>query len=537
MPPEPPPFTPEKRPAITIAPDDGRYPTLSRGFNQRWIARPEYVRLITSSDGVVTALREAVNQKPADPKRTRVTVRSGGHCYEDFVCGDDVRVILDLSPMCGIAYDPRLEAWAVEAGATNWHVYSHLFPLSGRALPAGSCYSVGLGGHITGGGYGLLSRQAGLTVDYLYAVEVAVVDRDRTVGLVVATRDDPDPDVRDLWWAHTGGGGGNFGVVTRFWFRDLPTPPRKVLVTARAWPWSGFTEDSFTRLVGTYGDYFARRQDPGTAAGRLFTLLTLNHRANGEIGLVAQVDTATDDPGDTKDEGVAAMREFLRLVDSSAVPKSKPMRQSVAEHAAIPNAWHPRVMPWLTATQALNGSGENRCGKYKSAYMREPFTHAQISAMWDYLGNTHFKDYDNKAAVIQIDSYGSAVNRPPRDTAARQRDSILKMQYQVYWNRPSDSLPDRDAEKRHLEWIRETYRATFAETGGVPVTGGRSDGCYINYPDVDLSDDDWNKSQQPWSQLYYKDAYARLQRIKARWDPLNVFHHGQSVQPPTSPPH
>jgi hypothetical protein len=65
------------------------------------------VRLATSSDGVVTGLTEAVNQKPADSKRTRVTVRSGGHCYEDFVCGDDVRVILGLSPMCGLAHDPR----------------------------------------------------------------------------------------------------------------------------------------------------------------------------------------------------------------------------------------------------------------------------------------------------------------------------------------------------------------------------------------------------------------------------------------------
>ncbi|MFC4908356.1 BBE domain-containing protein [Actinomadura gamaensis] len=424
-------------------------------------------------------------------------------------------------------YDPDLEAWCVQAGATNWHAYSHLYPLSGKALPGGSCYSVGLGGHITGGGYGLLSRQSGLTVDYLYAVEVAVVNADRTVDLVVATRDDPDPDRRDLWWAHTGGGGGNFGVVTRFWFRDLPAPPERVLITARAWKWPDFTKESFTRLLNAYGEYFADHQDPATPAGRLFTLLTLNHRANGEIGLIAQVDAdsdAEDDPG------VAAMRAFLKKVDGDRVPDSHPMWSSAAEHAAIPGAYKPRLMPWLTATQALNSSGENRCGKYKSAYLRKPFTKRQITAMWDYLGNTHFENYDNKEAVIQIDSYGSAVNDPPHDTASPQRDSILKMQYQVYWQRPSDD--DAGDEAKHLAWIRETYRATFAATGGVPVIGENTDGCYVNYPDTDLSDADWNTSDQSWHKLYYKDAYTRLQRVKARWDPLNIFQHAQSIRPP-----
>jgi hypothetical protein len=227
------------------------------------------------------------------------------------------------------------------------------------------------------------------------------------------------------------------------------------------------------------------------------------------------------------------MDDFIKAVDSDYVPASGPMLRSVAEYAAVPGAWEPRLKPWLTATQALDGSGQNRCGKYKSAYIRKPFTERQVHAMWESLHQDYAPFGTPKQALIQIDSYGSAINSPPRDTAERHRDSIMKMQYQAYWNRPNDSDPGDEAAS--VEWIRETYRATFADTGGVPVTGEATDqvtdGCYINYPDTDLSDPQWNRSGEPWSQLYYKDGYPRLRAAKKRWDPLNVFRHKQSVEP------
>ncbi|WP_131737537.1 FAD-dependent oxidoreductase [Actinomadura roseirufa] len=506
----------------TILPDDKRYPALSRGFNQRWLAEPEYVRMVRTPQDVREALAKAVQEKPKDPSRTRITVRSGGHCYENFVCGTDVRVILDMSPMCGISYDEKMDAYCVEAGASNWHTYSHLYPLSGRALPGGSCYSVGLGGHIPGGGYGLLSRQFGLTVDYLYAVEVAVVRPDKSVELVVASRDSTDDDVKNLWWAHTGGGGGNFGVVTRFWFRDPPEPPKYVLLTGLAWDWDTVTRSDFTTLLTAFGTYFQQHQDPMTAAGKLFGILVLNHVCNGQIGLLAQVDV--DDP-----QGKQAMDDFLAAVDGDISATATTMSSTMGERPTLAQMAIPRVMPWLTATQALDSSGENRCGKYKSAYIRKPFSNAQIDAMWAYLGNEKFVDYTNKESVIQIDSYGGAVNKPPRDTAARQRDSILKMQYQTYWTRNDPK------ESEYLDWIRQTYKATFSETGGVPTVGtGITDGCYINYPDVDLGDPAWNGSEQRWSTLYYKDAYPTLQKIKKHWDPHDIFRSAQSIEFPTS---
>jgi len=71
-----------------------------------------------------------------------------------------------------------------------------------------------MGGHVMGGGHSFVSREHGMTVDHLYGVEVVVVDESGTARRVVATREPSDPN-HELWWAHTGAGGGNFGIVTR----------------------------------------------------------------------------------------------------------------------------------------------------------------------------------------------------------------------------------------------------------------------------------------------------------------------------------
>ncbi len=149
----------------------------------------------------------------------RITLRSGGHCYEDFVSANDDGVIIDLSGLNGVYEENGMIV--VEGGCTLWDVYSQMYKKWGVTILGGSCYSVGVGGHVCGGGYGLLSRLHGLTVDYLAGVEVVVVDENRQVHVVRAFHDDKVPEKRDLFWAHTGGGGGNFGIVTKYLFQDL----------------------------------------------------------------------------------------------------------------------------------------------------------------------------------------------------------------------------------------------------------------------------------------------------------------------------
>ncbi|MFI9772965.1 FAD-dependent oxidoreductase [Streptomyces sp. NPDC052415] len=537
---------------------DLRYDALRRGFNQRWIASPEYVAVLSSTEQVVAALKKYLSAHTGGPgQMPRIGLRSGGHCYENFVCGTDVKVIFDLGQMDRVYKDQKMGgAYCVEAGATNWQTVTHLYRSHGVALPGGSCYSVGAGGHVSGGGFGLLSRLHGLTVDHLAAVEVVVAPDGRTPQAVIAKRDSSDPAVRDLWWAHTGGGGGNFGVITRFWFRDLPKPPSEVLLSQVAWPWARMKKDrtSFKNLVSNYGQFFADHQDDERD---LFSLLKLTHHSNGQIGLITQLDAG---PSDRTADAVRRLHSFLdRLKKGVKVPTTT-LTQRMGDHDPMAGMEVPVRLPWLTATQTLNGSGDNRCGKYKSAHMNRNFTERQLDVLFDYLTTER---YTNPHALVQIDSYGGAINKVrPADTAVRQRSSILKVQYQTYWQWTTDADGDGAADWRdaliadavpdaapHLQWIRQFYQAMYQDTGGVPVLADytpppgterpanadpvTTDGAYINYPDTDLSDPRWNRSGQPWHQLYYGPNYTRLQAVKDRWDPHNIFRHSQSIQPTT----
>jgi len=130
------------------------------------------------------------------------------------VFDENTKAVLQVSQLLDWGVDPD-RGYFLSSGDTNWGAFKKLFAV-GKVLPAGSCYSVGLGGHICGGGDGILSRLNGVTVDWLTGVEVVVKPTEtEEAKLIYVSKDSTDTDHRDLWWAHTGGGGGNFGVITR----------------------------------------------------------------------------------------------------------------------------------------------------------------------------------------------------------------------------------------------------------------------------------------------------------------------------------
>ncbi|MGA4843989.1 FAD-binding protein [Streptomyces sp. G45] len=504
---------PARRPPglVRVTRGDPRYGHLvARGASNRFRGTPECVYLVGSTRHVVRAVREAVRDG------RRLAVRSGGHCFEDFVDHPSVTAVIDMSLMRQVAFDERRGAFVVEAGATLGEVYRALHLGWGVTLPAGYHGEVGAGGHVPGGGYGPLCRLFGLVSDYLYAVEVVVVDRAGRARAVVASREEDDPH-RELWWAHTGGGGGTFGVVTRMWFRSpgadrhtdpgrmLPVPARTALTFTAQWSWRGMGEDRFGRLVRNHGRWAERHAAADDPAAALYAEFALARRAAGAHLLFGQV--------------AAVPGEDRRLLDG--------FLGALSAGVGRPGTLRTARLPWLTA--ALRGSGEPVGEwhiKIKSAFLRRRFTDRQIAATYHHLTRT---DTDVVNGSVVLNTYGGAVNAlPPEATAMPHRDSVLMLSCLASWVRPGQ----RSA---YLAWIRACYHDLFADTGGVPVPGGTADGAFVNYPDTDLADPRWNISGTPWETLYYGANHARLSAVKARWDPRGVFRHALSVGPPAPP--
>jgi aclacinomycin oxidase len=250
---------------------------VDKRFNKRFSARPDYVRLVGSTAEVVAAVQEAV----AEGRRLAVT--SGGHCLEGFVSDPDVGVVIDVTPMKRIYHDPEMGAVAVEAGATVGETVRALAERWGIVVPLGEHPDIGMGGHVAGGAFGFLCRQLGLAADHLHAVEVVTVDADGRARTVLATRDRSDSN-HDLWWAHTGGGAGNFGVVTRYWFRSpgasgedpetfLPRAPRSIATFRAEWDWSELDRSAFLRLLANHGAWCERNSHAGSPNASLWALL------------------------------------------------------------------------------------------------------------------------------------------------------------------------------------------------------------------------------------------------------------------------
>lgn len=500
---------------IRIGRDDPRYQGMTNHlFNTRFTSKPDYVQVVDNTADVVAAVQDAVRAQ------RRITVRSGGHCFEGFAINQETRALIDLSEMNNVYYDRHHNAIAVETGAKLGQVYQSLYKVFGTTIPAGSCPSVWVGGHVIGGGYGLRSRELGCVVDYIHGVEVVVVDRGGRASAVVATREESDPN-RDLWWAHTGGGGGNFGVVTRVLLRSpgaTGTDPTTLLPKSSqfyqfrnlSWGPGKLTEPAFGKLVGNFTAWMERNSAPGSPAVVLCPFLTAQGVSTApEAPMPAMSATVSIGVDPDLDTAASLLNEITALVTAGVDPAPEVSDQR-APILAITGQPGPDETPAARA-------------KTKAAYHRKGFTADQRATLYRNL--TTRAPYPALTNIV-LHGYGGRVNAvAPGATAVAQRCSVFKAIYTTIWAGESDDAAALGAARR---WYGDMY----ADSGGVPAPNDATDGTYINYPDVDLADPAVNTSGVPWQTLYYQGNYPRLQRIKATWDPGDVFHHPLSIRPP-----
>lgn len=498
-----------------VSKTDPRFPSFLQGFNQRWQAGYcEVVYVCYSAEGAAAALEEAISIYGQNVK-----IKSGGHCYENFVFSPKTKAIIDVSAMNKCGYDPE-KGYYLDSGGTNWSAFNSLFRDYGKVLPAGSCYSVGLGGHICGGGYGLLSRLNGLTVDWLTGVEV-VVKRSAAepASVIYVSKESTDPEEQNLFWGHRGGGGGNFGVITRYYFKELPDSPVSAFITQLSIEWSDLTPEILSAVLNLFT---AIAED--TENWRQFGILALHHQAQGEIVMTIQTAVLqSEDPAAIKEGYIDGLLQKL----SGLVAYKLTTTPSVTHLGGfVQPAAHTLSYTFYEAVQTLNGSGANQRGKYKSAYMRKGFPMDQIETIYNYLTLVppSLTPQDMTQCLLQVDTYGGKINTiSPTETAIPQRSSVLKLQYQAYWTEEKDDAA-------FLEWMSEFYISVYRETGGTPNPRfdltDNVDGCYYNYPDSDLNE---FGGLEGALQLYFGENLPRLKEVKKQWDPTNYFNSFQSI--------
>ena len=498
--------------------NDPRFDVLKKGNNARFpdSAVPPLSKIAICADGAecAAALQQIVSAG------LRPTVKSGGHGYEDFWQNNPGGVLIDMSTHDTV--DKGKYGYRVGAGTMLGVAYAQLYKKFGVTMPGGSCYGVGSGGHISGGGYGVLSRLFGITSDWVTSMDIVTVDAH---GKVIERHIDKDHDA-DLWKACRGAGGGNFGIITNFYFEKLPTAPSEVADAGVSFAWSDLTEAKFTKLLMTYGDYLEGRGKDKDTWG-LFTMMGVSPAAGPQARIGVHVQFCNLD-GTAND--LSVLHEFfdsfkglnpLSNMGGGGGRNGQMMAPTLQNKEGRPYDVTKRL--WYEATVSGGVGGGGSRGKYKSAYMKKSFSAEECAAVFKFMKTP---DAGALGSVMAIDSYGGAVNDTARlaDTSVSQRASVMKLQYQCYWR-------DKEQDAIHLKYMDDLYTAIYTgpqvgpEYQGTPM-GPRFEGCYMNYSDSDML------KYKFWPELFYGtgELYPFLIAVKKKYDPNNVFHSSMSVR-------
>ena len=188
-----------------IGPGDRSYDESRKVYNSMIDRRPRLIARCVDVADVITSVNFGRENT------LRVAIRGGGHnAGGSGVCDDGL--VIDLSPMRYVRVDPKKRT-VLAGGGALWGDVDHAAHAFDLAVPAGIISTTGVGGLTLGGGLGHLTRQCGLTIDNLLAVDMVLADG----RFVTASA----KEYADLFWA-VRGGGGNFGVVTSFLFKAYP---------------------------------------------------------------------------------------------------------------------------------------------------------------------------------------------------------------------------------------------------------------------------------------------------------------------------
>ncbi len=434
------------------------------GYNdarQIWNAmidkHPAVIARCATVDDVSLAVRFAVQQD------LPIAIRSGGHNIAGSALCDD-GLVIDLSQMKTAHVDPTTRRGSIQSGGTLGD-FDVATQAHGLATPLGINSTTGIAGLTLGGGFGWLSREYGMTVDNLIGADVVTAE-----GEIIHTDASSHPD---LFWALRGGGG-NFGVVTRFEYQLHPVGPN-VLAGLIVYP----LEQAPT-VLPQYRDFILNAPNELT----VWTILRkapplpfLDESVHG-TNIVVLAFCYADDP-------------------SKGKPLIEPLRAfgtPVGEHVGV----QPYV-EWQQAFDPLLTPGARNYWKSNN------FTQLPD----DLLGITveAASTLPSDECEIFYAALGGATSEPAPDaTAYAHRNTRFVMNVHARWQNPQD-------DDRCITWARNLFART------APFSSGS---VYLNF----MTAEETNRTRNA-----YGPNYERLAKIKKKYDPHNRFRVNLNIQP------
>jgi FAD/FMN-containing dehydrogenase len=416
----------------------------------------------------------------------KFAARSGGHSYAGW--SSSTGLIIDVENLKGVQVSGTTAN--VGAGTRLIDFYSGL-AAKGRAVPGGSCPTVGIAGLTLGGGNGVMARAYGLTCDKLASLNIITAD-----GKALTAS---PSEHSDLYWACRGGGGGNFGVVTWLQYNTVPAPTPVVFFLS--WPWS-----KAAKVIAAWQSWAPNAPDA------LWSNLHLAARPGGT--------TPTIQVGGCYLGSITGAHNLIEQlyakVGSNATSynlnQHSFLNAMLLEAGCSSQGLQGCHLPWYASGGKLSRQPELA----KSAYFSKPLSSAGISTL--LRGVQSLQSVHGAAGGVggvAFDALGGAVNRvKPTATAFVHRNALFGAQYTTGWTTGAAAA---GINNQHA-WLR-SYWASMQ-----PYANGQA---YQNYIDPDLTN---------WPQAYYAQNYARLQQVKKTYDPTRLFNFPQAIVPAAGTP-
>ncbi|KAH8929880.1 Glucooligosaccharide oxidase [Atractiella rhizophila] len=481
-----------------FTPSSAEWANVSAPYNYRYTGRyiPAAVVQPTTYSAVSTAI------KCGSAAGIHVSPRGGGHSYEAAALGNrNGSLVVDIQLLNSVSVDTTSGVAVVQAG-TRLGDMALQIGNKGRALPHGVCPTVGTGGHLQGGGYGLDTREWGLALDHTIGAKVVLAN-----GKLVTANAHTNSD---LFWALRGGGGG-YGLVVE-WTLQTEVAPANIVY--QLLNWYPRDVDAWNKIFLGYQD-FSLNDTPSNWGTRF------NIRNEGKgFPVTLQIEAMWIGDQASADAEAAKLYAVIGEPDEVILYQSYNWIDGLTKIGGQPSL----------NTSTFPHPTDNF---YEASLMNPedyPINEAASSAYYNFIVNSPQDEIDWFAQMELYGGKNSFFNTIPQDaTAFAHRDTLWTWQFYAS-AKDRTQLPYPQQGYDFYASAKDRTQLPYPQQGYDFVNGmkqqfldnmpGADFGAYPNYIDPRLDN---------WHEAYYEDAYTRLLSIKKIYDPTGLFTKRQIV--------